>query len=65
MQIEFFNRGLLQIIEARNIKEEEVARVQIGESSIILTLKDGRRYVTYYTLVDEFYPIAPIISDNE
>jgi hypothetical protein len=57
MQIEFFNRGLLQIIEARNIKEEEVTRVQIGESSIILTLKDGRRFVTHYTLTDEFYPI--------
>lgn len=60
MQIEFFNRGLLQIIEARNIKEEEVTRVQIGESSIILTLKDGRRYVTHYTLTDEFYPIVPL-----
>lgn len=60
MQIEFFNRGLLQIIEARNIKEEEVTRVQIGESSIILTLKNGRRYVTHYTLTDEFYPIVQL-----
>ncbi len=65
MQIEFFNRALLQIIEARNIKEEEVFKVQIGESSIILTLNDGRRYVTHYTLTDEFYPIARKISDNE
>ena len=63
MQIEFFNRGLLQIIEARNIKEEEVAHVQIGESTIILTLNDGRRFVTHYTLTDEFYPIAPL--ENE
>lgn len=60
MQIEFFNRGLLQIIEARNIKEEEVARVQFGESTIILTLNDGRRFVTHYTLTDEFYPIPPL-----
>lgn len=64
MQIEFFNRGLLQIIEARNIKEEEVTRVQIGESSIILTLKDGRRYVTHYMLTDEFYPIPPDDPEN-
>ena len=64
MQIEFLNRGLLQIIEARNIKEEEVTRVQIGESSIILTLKDGRRFVTHYTLTDEFYPIMPVDPEN-
>ena len=64
MQIEFFNRGLLQIIEVQNIKEEEVSRVQIGESSIILTLKDGRRYVTHYTLTDEFYPIMPVDPEN-
>jgi hypothetical protein len=64
MQIEFFNRGLLQIIEAQNIKEEEVSKVQIGESSIILTLKDGRRYVTHYTLTDEFYPIMSVDPEN-
>ena len=54
MEIKFFNRGLLNIIEPRNIKEEEVKSVAIGESSIIVELKDGRKFCTYYTCTDDW-----------
>ena len=57
MKVKFFNRGLLNIIESRNIKEEDVKSVAIGESSIIIELKDGRKFCTYYTLTDDWYSL--------
>lgn len=50
MEIEFFNRGLLNIIEPHGINPEDVARVQFGDCTIVVTLKDGTRYATQYTL---------------
>ena len=48
MEIKFVNRGLLNIIEPLNIKEEEIDTVLIGECSFILRLKDGRQFVKCY-----------------
>ena len=53
MEIEFFNRGLLNIIEPHGVKPEDVARIQFGESTIITTLKNGERYATQYTIKPE------------
>lgn len=49
MEIEFFNRGLLNIIEPHGINPEDVAWVQFGDCTIIITLKNGERYATQYT----------------
>lgn len=50
MEIEFFNRGLLNIIEPHGIKPEDVARVQFGECTILITLKNGERYTVQYMI---------------
>lgn len=50
MEIKFINRGILQVIEPLNIKEEDIETVLIGESTFIVRLKDGRQFVNGYIL---------------
>ena len=50
MEIKFVNRGILQVIEPLNIKEEDIETVLIGESTFIVRLKDGRQFVRGYIL---------------
>lgn len=50
MKIQFFNRGLLQLLEEIGVEEKEVKEVRIGESTIIVELKNGDRYLKYYQL---------------
>lgn len=50
MKIQFFNRGLLQLLEEIGVEEKDVEEIRIGESLIIVELKNGDRYVKYYQL---------------
>lgn len=64
MEIEFFNRGLLNIIEPHDINPEDVARVQFGECTIIITLKNGKRYTVRYKIEpDTWYHLLTIPED--
>ena len=60
MEIKFVNRGVLQVIEPLNIKEEDIETVLIGESTFILRLKDGRQFAHGYTL--DTAPSWPIMD---
>lgn len=63
MEIEFFNRGLLNIIEPHGVNPEDVARVQFGDCTIIITLKNGERYATQYMPEPETWYQLP--TNNE
>lgn len=65
MKIEFFNRGLLNIIEPHGIKPEDVARVQFGECIIIITLKNGKLYDLQYRIEPETWFQLPTDSENQ
>ena len=64
MQIEFFNRGLLNIIEPHGVKPEDVARVQFGDCTIIITLKNGERYITQYKIEPETWCKLSTITED-
>lgn len=50
MEINFVNRGLLNIIEPLKIREEEIKSVRIGERMFIITLKSGAIATVDYKL---------------